>query len=223
MKVYLKHSVLGSDAYADFIDANTKSSTSPLLVYVGGANSKKMYEESMLLERKDQIECIKAARQTATCDFAALILPCHYSLRLGREEGYASFATYFFSELLPKLSLQPSKYTFVGFSAGAHLALLLARAARASAFACMGGVGMVEAFEMGIGVPAGIKCPIKIFVNTDDPCRGYSERFAELLTENGIKYDLVVRPGDHIFHDYKENGSVQDAFQFAASFLRGVG
>src|SRR5262245_26552315 len=113
MKIHLKHSVFGSDAFADFIHSNTESSTSPLLVYVGGVNTTKMYEESRLIERKEEIKCINAARQTATCDFAAVILPCEYSLIMGREESYKSFAKYFFGELLPKLSIEPSSYGFV--------------------------------------------------------------------------------------------------------------
>lgn len=220
MKIYFQNSVLGSDAFADFIASNKKSSASRLLVYVGGSNSKKTYEESRQRDRRDLTEHITAVREITRHDFAAVILPCHYSLRLGREAGYISFSTHFFCEVLPKLSIGPSCYAFVGFSSGAHLALLLARATRkASAFACMGGVGMSEALDMPIGAAAGLECPIKIFAGTEDPCLPHSESFGELLSKRGCNYDLILKTADHVFQDYEDNGSVREAFLFVASQL----
>ena len=113
----------------------------------------------------------------------------------------------------------PGELAFVGYSAGAYLAMgWCLDISNAVACATMGGAGMAEAARQAPTdriTRRGYLC----LANSDDPLKGNANLFQNYARTLGAIARHEERPGGHPFADYRANGFVKDAFAFCLGHL----
>lgn len=124
---------------------------------------------------------------------------------------------HFREELLPRLPAPPERLSVVGYSLGAALAVLLARAEgpRVVDLATVGAVGAAEALaHAGPGLGP-LPCPVLVAWNAGDPCAPHSERFVGALEAAGVAHDVACGEGGHAFREYVGSGLMAQAMKAA--------
>jgi len=216
VKIQLPGSILGPSTFADF-DAAPEPSGVDLLVYVGGAISPSEY----LARRETSTSALLTPLRPDGTRHSALVLPCSPALPGRPEDAWEVFLDHFHHEVLPALPLRPERMAVIGFSLGAALAVLLARAegARVVALAAVGAVGAAEALADPGPELGPLACPVLLAWNTGDPCAPHSERFVAALEAAGVAHDVTRGEGGHGFRDYVGNGRMSSAAAFGAKNL----
>lgn len=216
MKIPLPDSILGPNTFADF-EAAPGSSGADLLVYVGGAVSPSEY----LARRESSPTALLTLLRPDGARHSALALSYSPSLPGRPEDAREAFLDHFHHEVLPALPIRPDRLAVIGFSLGAPLAVLLARAdgPRVVRLATVGAVGAAEALSLESAPLGPLSCPVRVAWGTEDPCLPHSLRFVEALEVAGLRYDADTSPGGHAFPDYVANGLLPAAVAFAAQGL----
>jgi pimeloyl-ACP methyl ester carboxylesterase len=216
LKLLLSESRLGPETFAD-LHVPPGADPGSLLVYLGGAVSSREYS-SRRESPPDDVLAVLAGQQRP---FPVLALSYPPALPGRPEAASAAFLGHFREELLPRLPVPPERLSVVGYSLGAALAVLLARAegARVVALATVGAVGAAEALaHPGPGLGP-LSCPVLVAWNSGDPCAPHSERFAGALEAAGVGHDVARGEGGHGFREYVANGLLSRA----ARAVRGPG
>jgi pimeloyl-ACP methyl ester carboxylesterase len=216
MKIPLPDSILGPNTFADF-EAAPGSSGADLLVYVGGAVSPSEYHA----RRESSPTALLTLLRPDGARHSALALSYSPSLPGRPEAAWKAFLDHFHHEVLPALPIRPDRLAVIGFSLGAALAVLLARAdgPRVVRLATVGAVGAAEAFLLEVPLLGPLNCSVRVAWNTEDPCSPHSLRFAGALEAAGVRHDVDTTPGGHAFPDYVANGRLPAAVAFAAEGL----
>ena len=216
MKIPLPDSILGPNTFADF-EAAPGSSGADLLVYVGGAVSPSEY----LARRESSPSALLNLLRPDEARHWALALPYSPALPGRPEDALKAFLDHVLHEVLPALPIRPDRMAVIGYSLGAALAVLLARAdgPRVVRLATVGAVGAAEAFLLEVPLLGPLNCPVRVAWNTEDPCSPHSLRFAGALEAAGVRHDVDTTPGGHAFPDYVANGRLPAAVAFAAEGL----
>lgn len=242
LKISVPDSVVCADAFGDAYRFEAGADTSPsldvpLVVYFGGAISTATYHARRDTEPAPIRELFERALAEVGHDVAAtvdataaatvaantvdlLVVPCP---PIGRSEPdfRARIFAFVHDELLPRTpNPTPSRVAFVGNSAGAHLAAMLAFESDAvRALATTGGVGMLEAAqesERRLLTGKRYRC----FANLDDPRAPHAHAFWDEILSHLVSADVIERPGGHAFDEHIANGSALDAFRFALAAAR---
>lgn len=210
MKILIPESRLGPDTFAD-LHVPPDADPGNLLVYLGGAVSSREYSSRRGSPPDDVLAALAAPQRTSP------VLVLSYPPALpGRPEAAAeAFLGHFREELLPRLPAAPERLCVVGYSLGAALAVLLARAegARVVSLATVGAVGAVEALVHPGRALGPLSCPVLVAWNTGDPCAPHSERFAAALEAAGVALGVARGEGGHAFREYVESGLVGAALR----------
>lgn len=216
MKIPLPDSILGPNTFADF-EAAPGSSGADLLVYVGGAVSPSEY----FARRESSPTALLTLLRPDGARHSALALSYSPSLPGRPEDAREAFLDHFHHEVLPALPIRPDRLAVIGFSLGAPLAVLLARAdgPRVVRLATVGAVGAAEALSLESAPLGPLSCPVRVAWGTEDPCLPHSLRFVEALEVAGVRHDVDTTPGGHAFPDYVANGRLPAAAAFAAEGL----
>ncbi len=216
MKIQLPDSILGPTTFADF-EAAFGSSGADLLVYVGGAVSPSEY----LARRESSPSALLSLLRPDEAHHSALALPYSPTIPGRPEDAWKAFLDHVLYEVLPALPIRPDRLAVIGFSLGAALAVLLARAnvRRVVRLATVGAVGAAEALSLESAPLGPLSCPVRVAWGTEDPCLPHSLRFVEALEVAGLRYDADTSPGGHAFPDYVANGLLPAAVAFAAQGL----
>ncbi len=163
MKLLLPGASLGAETFADLhIPAGAEAAD--LLIYLGGAVSSREYAS----RRESPPDDVLALLAGAPRPVPALVLSYPPALP-GRPEAAAEpFLGLFREELLPRLPAPPERLSVVGYSLGAALAVLLARAegARVVALATVGAVGAAEALAHAGPELGSLASPVLVSWNT---------------------------------------------------------
>ena len=212
MKLFLPDSRLGPETFADLHDP-PGAAAAEVLVYLGGAVSSREYA-SRRESPPDEVLALLAASPRPR---RALVLSYPPALP-GRPEAAAeAFLGLFREELLPRLPAPPERLSVVGYSLGAALAVLLARAEgpRVVDLATVGAVGAAEALaHAGPGLGP-LPCPVLVAWNAGDPCAPHSERFVGALEAAGVAHDVACGEGGHAFREYVGSGLMAQAMKAA--------
>jgi dienelactone hydrolase len=216
VKIPLPGSSLGPNTFADF-DAALEASGADLLVYVGGAVSPSEY----FARRESSPTALLTLLRPDGARHSALALSYSPSLPGRPEDAREAFLDHFLYEVLPALPIRPDRLAVIGFSLGAALALLLARAnvRQVVRLATVGAVGAAEALSLESAPLGPLSCPVRVAWGTEDPCLPHSLRFLEALEAAGLRYDADTSPGGHAYPDYVANGLLPAAVAFAAHGL----
>jgi pimeloyl-ACP methyl ester carboxylesterase len=215
LKLLLPESRLGEGTFADL--HVPPGAAADLLVYLGGAVSSREYAS----RRESPPDDVLALLAGLPLQVPALVLS-YPPVLPGRPEAAAEpFLEHFRKELLPRLPAPPERLSIVGYSLGAALAVLLARAeaARVVALATVGAVGAAEALAYPGPELGPLSCPVLVAWNTGDPCAPHSERFVNALEAAGVAHDVALGEGGHGFGEYVASGILGRAADFERSHL----
>lgn len=215
MKLEFSDSLLGLHAFADWFRLpRGRTSSAPLLVWVGGAISEEEYERRRSSEPEPIRTALSAAAERLGLAFDALVVSSPPSLPRG-VQALDLFRRHFAEELLPGLPPPAiDGLAFVGNSFGAFLSLGVALAREdCRALATIAGVGLLNAVEAaGMGLPP--ELPLRCYANLDDFASPYALELRDELAKRDRPIEVVERPGTHAFDDYVENGAVTEALEF---------
>ncbi|MHB8796988.1 MAG: dienelactone hydrolase family protein [Thermoanaerobaculia bacterium] len=212
MKLLLPSSRLGPETFAD-LHVPPEADPGTLLVYLGGAVSSREYSS----RRKSPPVDVLALLAGFSRPIPALVLSYPPALP-GRPEAAAeAFLRHFREEVLPGLPVAPDRLSVVGYSLGAALVVLLARAegARVVALATVGAVGAAEALAHPGPELGPLSCPVLVAWNTGDPCAPHSEGFVKALEAAGVVHEITRGEGGHGFGEYVGSGLMGAAAAFA--------
>ena len=211
LKLLIPESRLGSETFAD-LHVPPEADPGAILVYLGGAVSSREYSSRRESPPDDVLAALAAPQRPSP------VLVLSYPPALpGRPEAAAeAFLWHFREELLPRLPAPPERLSVVGFSLGAALAVLLARAegARVVALATVGAVGAAEALAHPGPEFGPLSRPVLVAWNTGDPCAPHSERFVKALEAAGVAHDVTSGKGGHGFGAYVGSGLMSAAAAF---------
>ncbi len=178
VKILLPNSPLGPDTFADY-EAAHGAPPKDLIVYRGCAISSSEYASRRSTPPTAALAFMAGARGP----FSALVLSYPPALP-GRPEAAAeAFLGLFLRDVLPALPVRPERIAVLGFSLGAALAVLLARAEPSLGvrLATVGAVGAAEAMLHQAPFLGPLSCPVHVARNNDDPCSAHSERLVREL------------------------------------------
>jgi hypothetical protein len=236
-KILLDASVLGTGAYADAYTAPPGTAPRPLVVYVGGAISEAEYER----RRETPPEPVRAEFQTAAGpqpEADLLVCPFPPPSRTPSDGGAPSIRGPDGVEVLPDTAWQsllrkrflfhlvgellrarkaplPTSLSFVGFSAGAYLAVGLALdLPRGRGAAIVGGTGMAEALAQS-PPESGLGRSFLAIAGEKDPLAPRTGEWERLLRRRGLLGECRSVPAGHSFAEYAGCGALRDAFGFA--------
>lgn len=222
---YLEFNRPGSASrpYANVYRFGDASQPGPLVFYVGGQITSRVYEErrhTQPLDLAREFDRARASLEISRVD--AVFCPCPvHTEGLGAEEWILRHH----DEVVTRLGAKPTALACVGYSAGAGYATLLALNEEAAALSVYGPAGvdrtlesqrpLLEAWAREGRQPFSID----FFVNEDDPV----ERDPDWLAHVPPSLHITRRQGqgDHGFKHYLANGSVFGAFRFALMKLTG--
>ncbi len=196
----------------------------PLVLYVGGAISRKDYVQRGATS-PDPIaaEFEKAFALVQPGPVGLLVCPC--PVEIGGLDG---FLEHFDAELLPAVGGAPSSLACAGYSNGAQFASYLAVAAGAKALSLIAAAGMQfvaeevrPMIERVRREKAASTLPKAVLF------RNAQEEVNDAATVRRCLHglDLSVagaKPGRHPFRDYAANGTVVEAFRFVLEEVGGV-
>lgn len=217
MKLFLPDSILGPETFADF-EPGPPGNAGGLLVFLGGAISAREYTA----RRETRPDALLALLAGAERPCASLLLSYPPELPGRPEDAAQPFLRHFRAELLPRLPAPPSLLAVLGYSLGASLAVLLARAEcpRVVLLATVGAVGPAEALTLRAPALGPLACPVRVAWHAEDPCAPHSVRFVAALEAAGVSHDVARGEGGHAFREYVESGLLPAAISFAAESLR---
>ncbi len=222
-KLVLADSVFGPGSYGDSylaIGGDNKRGR-PLVTYIGGSINDKTYESRRGSEPVEILkEYLAASESTPLADLMVCPFPSPSRTPvlegMENEEGpdgvtmfsknawqsilRERFSVHLVSELLrAREAPLPSSLAFVGFSAGAYLAVCLALdLPKARGAAIFGGTGMSEAL-VNSGPHAHKDRGFLAVAGEDDPLAPNAQEFAGFLGSLGVKSEVVTVRAGHSF------------------------
>lgn len=235
---------MGEGAYADSyrVARCGPGLNLPLVVYIGGSIREEKYEA----RRDTEPDAVAKEFFAALGDSSAVeLLVCPFpppsrtpegdgiepsvgpdGIPLLSEGSWQSllrkrFKHHLMKEVMEEGSLPPpSRMTFVGFSAGAYLAVGLAMdmpAVRGAAV--FGGVGMAEAVVQSPEAALKSKRFLAI-AGTRDKLSTKSGEFTDFINNRGGRAELKEVLSEHSFQTYAKCGAVREAFKVAIEIVR---
>ena len=242
-KLVISESVFGPGAYGDSytIAGEDKEFLRPLVVYIGGSISDKIYEA-----RRETAptavarEFLAAAGDTPAADLLICPFPAPSRTPSGdgvepgkRPDGVLlltegswqsvlrmRFLVHLVSELLRARGAPlPSAIAFLGFSAGAYLAFGLALdLPKAKGAAVFGGTSMSEAVAQSHPDSFRGKQFLAL-AGDDDPLAPNASECSSLLCRLGGQAETRLVQAGHSFQEYAGCGAVRECFAFTLGLL----
>jgi hypothetical protein len=214
-RIVVGASSLSPSLFADFYRAGPEVRARPLVCCWGGAITTDDYEHRRAVPPSPIAEELDAVIESDQ-SVDLLVLPLPQVEPWDDQELRARILRTFSEELLPLTpNPSPAATAFVGHSAGAYVATVLALGRSDScALVALGGVGMEWAAAHGSRPVASLSWAS--FVNQDDPCADEAFALDGLLAANGVTLERHVREGGHDLADYLANGSIRAALRFVA-------
>ena len=203
-------------AYANHYRFGRPTGPAPLIVFIGGATSRKEYMERSETEPLPIVAELGQALAAHPLDSLDAFI-CPRPLETGGE-GLDYFIDHYDHELLPVLEASPASFACVGYSAGAGYATHLAIIAEAHALATFGGTGIRQAVAGNRPIlehrqrQAMRSLAVAIFRNASDQVE--SPQAVATLIRPLAAQAMPARIGGHKFADYAKNSTVRDALRF---------
>ena len=222
-KIVIPQSRFGPNIFADYYHYGEKEGPEvPLMAYLGGALSRKEYEQRLNSQPEPVVKELEKAMGEKQAGFSLdlLVIPCPVFNPEPSENLRKEILQFFVFDLLPQTSNpRPHALGYVGFSFGAYLGACLAfDLPRSKALATLGGTGMATAaWDARDTAFEGKK--FMSFGNADDPLAMENYKFLHALVARGLDMEVELGVGGHEFQDYVKNGFVKRAFAFVLEAL----
>lgn len=201
--------------FVDFYGSLAAAPGWPLVCFWGGAISPEEYERQRGTRPSHiALEFEKAGGSGAAPDLLVFSVPLVDACDSAELER--RLVQTFWLEVLPATrNERPRAIAYVGYSAGAYLAAVLALARpEGRAVAALGGVGMALAVVEARRTPLA-SVAFAAFANLGDPCADEALELRAALEERRAGLFLHRGRGGHDLADYVGNGSLRAAFAFA--------
>jgi hypothetical protein len=189
--------------YANHDRFGPEGVAAPCVVYVGGSVVREKYERRRATEPRTLVEPFAQALGPGPHGPVDLwVVPC--PVDTGQDDEW--MVGHYDDQLRPEVSLEPTALGCVGYSAGAHHALLLALIREAHALAVLGPAGLhrtVDAKRHLLNSLASKRTrPLQArgFNNDRDPAGAHTQWSRSLPP--GIHVSWEQRPGTHRFPSY---------------------